>query len=160
MGVIRTWDKLKYFPGRHYGESVKSVLQSGFLKDSLLVAIYLLKTCKMTMWVKQIVLCCGSAGVYQATGRSIRGDKENLHSIMHHHLHFQAILGPGINSATFMVHLILNKRYSHPQIFGQMKGQWGLLPRSQTHLPDLFSSGKYVSLLYSDIPALQMYFPL
>lgn len=88
---------------------------------AFLVATYLLKTSKMTTLLEWITLRWGSTGACQATGRSIRADKEYLHSIMHHHLHFWAILGPRINLAMFMVHLSLNRKYSVPQILGQTR---------------------------------------
>lgn len=53
----------------------------------------------------------------------MRGDKEYLHSIMHHHLHFWAILGPRVSLAAFMLHLSLNKKYYLPQISGQTREQ-------------------------------------
>ena len=85
------------------------------------MAMYLLKTSKMTTLLKRITLRRGSTGVHQATGGTIRGNKEDLHGIMHHDLHFWAILGPRINLATFTLHLSLNKKYSLPQISGQRK---------------------------------------
>lgn len=86
--------------------------------------------------------CYWSGSLYavgaQASIRLLEGllmrDKEYLHSIMHHGLHSGAILGPRINLAAFMLHLSLNKKYSLPQISGQMKEQWSPLPRSRASL--------------------------
>lgn len=80
------------------------------------MSVHLLKSSKPTIVLQEIILCCGSTGVYQAAGGSTRGDTGHLHGVTHCHSLLCAILGPRMKLAVIMLHLSLNRNYSLPQI--------------------------------------------